>query len=288
MRAVGGSRLDVRVLVTTGGVLAACGGAAGQDRLDSPAVIARVGAYVEAYFAAVRTVTAREHVILQPLDSRLRPNGSRRTLVYDVRLEWATDAGVVAPPRVHRHLVEIDGRRVSDDSAAACLAPESGDPLAFLLPQARKAYTFGPVRRVGRDPVLLAIDYEPAGRGRPSLTWYGDCGVFDLPGRIEGRVFVEPGTFAVRRLESRLMGPVDVPVPESQRPAGWDPSITVERIDGRVEYEPVAFADPDEVLLLPKTLERLSVVRTPDPRRLRATQRFSDYRRFHTAIRIVP
>jgi hypothetical protein len=281
-----------RALATAAVCVAMAGvGPAGQeglDPLDPSVVVSRVGEYVERYFDAARTVTTREVVVLQPLDGRLRAQGPGRTLVYDVRLEWVPAPGVAAPPRVHRRLVEIDGRAPGADAGAACLAPESGDPLAFLLPPARGAHVFGPVRRAGGDETLLALEYRPVEAGPPTLSWHGDCGTLDLPGRLRGRVLVEPTTFAVRRLESTLVRSVEIPVPMEQRRTGWGRSITAERLDVSIAYEPVEFEDPDERLLLPVEIERVTVVRTPDPRRLRVTQQFTDYRRFRTAIRVLP
>lgn len=270
--------------------LAALAVGAAQETLDPSEAIARTGAYVERYFAAIRTVTAREEVVLQPLDGRLQADGPERTIVYIVRVEWMPEPGVVTPPRVQRRIVTIDGRpaRGADD---ACLAAESDDPLAFLLSPARDGYVFGPVRRTGGKQPRLAIDYAPAPEAAappPSLVWHGDCGTFHLPGRISGRVLVEPGTFAVRRIESRLERPVDVPVPPEARKRGWGASVRAELVDASIDYEPVAFEDPDETLLLPAMIRRVTVVRTPEPRRLRVTQRFSRFERFVTGIRVLP
>jgi hypothetical protein len=92
----------------------------------------------------------------------------------------------------------------------------------------------------------------------------------------------------VHRLESSLRGPVAIPVPPERRRDGWGGTITAERIDLTFVYAPVTFPDPDETLLLPSEIETVTVVRTPEPRRLRATQRFSEYRRFSTTVRVVP
>ena len=278
-----------RLAVLAAGLALAGGVADAQDRSDTGEVVAAIGRYVEQYFAAARTVIARESVTLQPLGSNLRPEGRARTLVYDVRVEWERPAsGDPAPPRVERHLVEVDGRTLRPGEDAACLAADAPDPLAFLLPQERGSFTFGRVRAPRGDAPLLSIEYAPVSDGEPSVVWRGDCGTLDVPGHVRGRLLVDPSTFAVHRLESSLRGPVAIPVPPERRRDGWGGTITAERIDLTFVYAPVTFPDPDETLLLPSEIETVTVVRTPEPRRLRATQRFSEYRRFSTTVRVVP
>jgi hypothetical protein len=49
----------------------------------------------------------------------------------------------------------------------------------------------------------------------------------------------------------------------------------------------VTFSDPDETLLLPSSIETLSIVRNGGTPRMRTTQTFSGYKRFVTNSRIV-
>ena len=53
-----------------------------------------------------------------------------------------------------------------------------------------------------------------------------------------------------------------------------------------LRYKAVPFTDPDEILLVPESVESLTVVRSA-LQSTRRTERFSDYRRFLTATRIV-
>jgi hypothetical protein len=52
-------------------------------------------------------------------------------------------------------------------------------------------------------------------------------------------------------------------------------------------FGPITFADPDETLTLPISVDSLTVVRNAGTPRVRKTQRFSNYRRFITGGRIV-
>ena len=63
--------------------------------------------------------------------------------------------------------------------------------------------------------------------------------------------------------------------------------MTIERYDTSVRYRRVMFSDPDETLLLPSSIETLSIVRNGGTPRLRTTQTFSDYKRFVANSRIV-
>jgi hypothetical protein len=54
-----------------------------------------------------------------------------------------------------------------------------------------------------------------------------------------------------------------------------------------IRYKPVAFADPDETLLLPASIDSVTVIRNSGVPRLRTTQTFANYRRYVTGGRLV-
>jgi hypothetical protein len=88
-------------------------------------------------------------------------------------------------------------------------------------------------------------------------------------------------------VERRLGGPVDVKVPEliqrRDHLASW---VVVVRDDVTSRYKTVAFSDPDEVLLLPESIESLTEVRG-GLQSTRRSQTFSDYKRFVTGGRVL-
>ena len=262
----------------------------GGDGADGEATVARVGAYVQEYLSVARTTVAREMVTLQPLAANLSDEGRARQLTYETRVEWEPPVeGALPIATVHRQLLTVDGRVPGRPDEAGCLEPASAEPLAFLLPAGRAKFTFmTPVdARVGGQRVI-EIEFVPVSPGLPSLQWRGVCGSFDLPGLMRGRITVEPSTFAVRRLDHQLVRPVDIPVTRDQRRDGWGDSIRVERADASIRYDKVVFHDPDETLRLPVEIRHVTEVHTPEMRRLRTVQRFSNYRRFVTGVRIRP
>ena len=99
---------------------------------------------------------------------------------------------------------------------------------------------------------------------------------------------VDPATFAVLRLDQTLVSDVVIPLTPEQRRPGWGDSLIVERSDVTIDFTPVRFRDPDETILLPSEIRRISVVLTPAARRLAVTQQWSNHRRFVTAGRVVP
>ena len=64
--------------------------------------------------------------------------------------------------------------------------------------------------------------------------------------------------------------------------------MVIERAESSIRYKPVEFQDPEETLLLPASVDTLTVIGGGSTQRVRITQRFSDYRRFLTDSRIVP
>jgi hypothetical protein len=79
----------------------------------------------------------------------------------------------------------------------------------------------------------------------------------------------------------------DVRVPYDSARFGTPYFFSVERLDSSIRYRSVVFHDPDETVWLPESIESLTIVRGGGHVGNRTTQRFSDYRRFLTAGRIV-
>jgi hypothetical protein len=75
---------------------------------------------------------------------------------------------------------------------------------------------------------------------------------------------------------------VPQPLQRKYQFASW---VTIDRDDLTMNYKEVRFSDPDEVMLLPESIESLTVMRG-GLQSVRRTQVFSDYRRFLTVSRI--
>jgi hypothetical protein len=258
-----------------------------------PGLMTRVGERVEQYYARARSIVCEEVVRLETLGSDLLSDGSHvRQLVYELRVAWeAATEGTKAPEaKVLRQLISVDGRPPRSGDEPGCLDPKpvSTEPLAMLLSARQREFAFtwrDTGRTAGRPSVSL--DYKSMTPKPPDVTWAGPCVNIDLPGRTRGRVWVDRNTAEVLRLDEQLIGWVEIPVPRQQRRPGSAMAFVVERADSSIRYRPIAFHDPDEIVMLPESIESLQVIRNSGVPRLRIVQKFSNYKRFITAGRIV-
>ena len=92
----------------------------------------------------------------------------------------------------------------------------------------------------------------------------------------------------VLRIDETVRGPYDIEVPTSQRRKGANSWLTLDRADSSIRYKAVTFTDPEEMVLLPESIEMMSVIRGSGAPRLRITQDFTGYQRFVTGARVVP
>ncbi len=255
------------------------------------ALLQRIGERVEEYYARAQSIVCLETVRVQPLKMDLLSDGFPRRLEYELRVAWepADGLGMLPEANVTRQLLRVGGRTPKPGDEPECMDPRpvSPEPLEFLLPGHRNDYVFTPAgtgRTGGRDAVI--VEYRSAERGPAEVTWKDECVSIELPGRTAGRIWVDERTGDVLRLDEHLLGQFDFDVPP-EHDHGGERFMTIERSDSTTRYEPVAFADPDETLMLPKSIEQLQIVRGAGVPRVRITQSFSDYRRFLTDAHIV-
>lgn len=259
---------------------------------DLGAHLVRIGQRVEEYFGRVQSLICRESVRLQPLRSDLLPEGPARDLVYELQVEWLPPADGVGAPQatVHRTLLLVNGRTPGPRDEPGCMDPKpvSPEPLAMLLPDRQAEYVFtsaGSDRMDGRRAILL--EYQSLSTAKPTETWRDECVSVDLQSMTRGRIWADTATGEILRLDESLTGLYEFPVPVRLRRTGGPLSLIVERSDTTIRYAPVRFADPDETLLLPESIETLTIVRRAGVPRQRMVQHLSDYRRFMTSGRIV-
>ena len=256
------------------------------------ATLAQVSHQVEAYYSRARAILCAERVVLQPLASDLTSDGFARRLVYELRVEWepSSERQTAADAHVARRLLSVNGRPPRPRDQPRCTDPklDSSEPLSIFLPSRRGEYAFslaGTGRTDGREAVLL--DYQDASGKRPEIKWQDDCVSVDVPAKTRGRAWVDADTGDVLRLDERFAGLFDIPVPKDKQGVGIPASMTIERYDTSIRYHQVTFSDPDETLLLPSSIETLSIIRPAGTPRLRMTETFSDYKRFVTNSRIL-
>jgi hypothetical protein len=255
------------------------------------AAVERVGDYVERYYARAQSLVVDESVIIQPLGLDLRVEGFARRLTYELRVEWNPEANDEdSPAKVTRHLLAVNGRPPREGQEPQCLDPRSTspEPLAFLLPDRREKFTFktAGLGRVGERTAMM-IDFRSVKPEDPKVEWKDECVSIDLPGRSRGRIWVDPETSEILRLDEGIVGMVDIPVPAKQQRAGGSMFMTVERADSTIRYRRVPFRDPDETLVLPSSIDTVTIVKNSGSPRTRISQTFTNYRRFVTDSRIV-
>ena len=254
--------------------------------------MSRLSRRIEQWYARAASIMSTENVWIQPLRADMSPLEFPRRLAFELRVEWdpaRSDARGAPIANVVREPMRINGRLPST-SDPGCMDPKpvSPEPLAMLLPARLHEAVFTPAgtaRVEGRAAIM--IDY----RGNPSLpdeiTWTDECVSLLLPGRSRGRLWVDAETFDVLRVDDRLVGTFSFEVPRAQVRRGASRSMVIERADSSIRYRRVAFSDPEESLWLPASIESVTVIRGAGTQRTRITQRFSDYRRFLTAGRLV-
>ena len=270
----------------------------GADRPATPdlaALLARVGAAVERYYARAQSIICVETVLIQSLGFDLIPDSSAaRQLTYELHVAWAdSENGQTPDAVVQRDLLKINNRAPRPKDKPECLDPSavSPDTLEMLLPSKQADYAFtaaGATKFKGRQALL--VDYKARRNGPVSATAHEDredCWRIDMPGHTKGRVWIDAENDQVLRLDEHLNGFVDVMLPADRKHARGPEPIVFERLDTSVVFGPITFADPDETLTLPISVDSLTVARNAGTPRVRKTQRFSNYKRFITGVRIV-
>lgn len=287
------ARTLIVVALATASVVSLGGQSATTPSIDLAALLARVGERIEAYYQRAQSIVCTETVQLVTMDMGFTPDPHTRRLVYELRVSWdkAGDSDTTPEANVLRQLKSINGRPPKPGEEPGCLDPKpvSLDPLAFLLPHHQQEYkfTYKGVGRIGDGRTAAMVDYAPAGKPPPEITWNDSCVSINVPARTTGRVWIDRFAGDVLRIDETVMGPFDVQVPESQRRKGANPSLVLDRADSSIRYKLVTFTEPNEIVLLPESIEMMSVIRGSGAPRLRTTQRFTGYQRFVTGGRVV-
>jgi len=263
-------------------------------------LLTRVAERVAEYYRRAHSVVCVERSIVQPIGLNWTPEGFARTVESDLRVESAPPADGDTPLKatVIRSIRRINGREPRErdkTDRAGCTDPNplSPEPLAFLLGEHRDEYQFTSVGHGReRDRATLIIDFMSTKRtGRPELIederGHDECFDWTGPVATKGRVWVDAQSHEVLRVDRRIAGPVDLRVPWNlQRRYGLPAWVVLERDDLTLRYQTVAFTDPDEVVLLPESIESMTVLRS-GLQSIRRTDRFSGYRRFLTTGRVI-
>jgi hypothetical protein len=260
---------------------------------DLSAILARVGAAIERYYARAQSVICLETVTIQSVQRDLMPDQSMpRRLQYDLRVEWEPGVDGRSPEATaRRELIKVSNRAPRRTDKPKCTDPSdvSPDGLAFLLPSNQKDYLFTSAKRVTfRGRQAVTVDYKGRVDGPIDVQpkeGVDDCISFTIPERsYGGRIWIDDETSDVLRVDTWLLRPIDVRIPRKM----WKPwqvdSFTVDRLDLSAIYSPVTFSDPDETIILPSSVQRLHVSSGAAER---STTTLTNYRRFTGSGRIV-
>lgn len=252
-----------------------------------------VGRRIQEWYSRAQTVVSTETVSIQPLRADMSPDAFPRRLAFELRMEWDPERfGSFGLPAasVLRELLSINGRAPLKDRDPGCMDPKpvSPEPLAILLPERLSESEFlpaGTTRLNGRPAVM--IDYRGVAAREPEIAWVNECVTVSLPGRSRGRIWVDAATYDVLRIDDRLAGRFEFDVPREYVRRGAAPSMVIERAESSIRYARVEFDDPRESMMLPVSIDTVTVIRSTATQRTRITQRLSNHRRFLTEGRIV-
>jgi hypothetical protein len=276
-------------------VVTATPNAQAQSNIDE--LLTRVADRIAEFYKRAQRVICIETSRVQPIDLSYSSRGFARIVESELRVE-AEDRDVAGEARVVRQVRKVNGRppREKDNKERdGCTDPNplSTEPLAFLLPAHRSEYQF---KAAGfskeRNRPAVRIDFTSVNRKSnveliEDKQGHDDC--FDWSGEIpaRGRIWVDAESYDVLRVERSVGGPTSVRVPlRIQRRHHLEGYVVIMREDTTIRYRTVTFSDPDETLLLPESIESLSVV-SGGLQSTRRSQIYSDYKRFIGDSRVV-
>jgi hypothetical protein len=266
---------------------------------DVNALMDRVGERVADYFRRAQSLICTERSTVQPIGRDWGLQGFSRTVESELRVDSVdSDGQMLAEPTVVRTVRRVNGREPKERDKrdrAGCTDPSpfSRAPLSFLLPANHGQYRFTAVKR-GREGSreALIVDFMSVNRTSKlelikDQQGHDDCFDWTGPLATKGRIWVDATTHDVLRVDRGLPGPVELRVPTALQQRYSFPSwIVLDRDSQTMRYRSVAFTNPDEVVMLPASVESTTIVRS-SLQSARSTQTFTDYRRFLTGARIV-
>jgi hypothetical protein len=172
----------------------------------------------------------------------------------------------------------VNGRPARKNQEPGCTDPKTGtpEPLEFLLRHNQSRYRFSLADAGSGGPSgTQALDFVETPPERVQITWKGNC--FNAEGGgHQGRLWFDVETFDIRQVEVRLAKPFLVPMPAGY--VGIYPAIRVERWESTLRFSRVNFTQPDETVLLPESVDTLTVFRGAPS--MRMTQKLTNFRRF--------
>lgn len=276
----------VSVLTAVAWTLLSIAGSAQTAALPSPdlaGILSGLAERTQRYYDRFISIICTESVHQQDLRFNLAPLGKPRTTVYELSVTRNPRLGTDHDFQVERLLQSVNGRPARKNQQPGCTDPKTGtpEPLGFLLAKSQTGYRFSMKTGVEGGPSgARALDFVESPPERVKVKWSTNCFEAEGGGQ-EGRLWFDPETFDVLQLDARLSKPFPVQVPSV---FGLVPAIRVERSEFVMRFTHVRFENPDETVLLPESIETLTVFRGAPS--LRTTQKLSNFRRFLSETRI--
>lgn len=242
------------------------------------AILSGLAERTQQYYARFTSIICTETVHQQDLKFNLDPVGRPRQTVYELSVARDPKSKDGNDFRVERTLLSVNGRPAKKNQEPYCTDPKTGspEPLEFLLATHQLQFRFTVNDSATGGPAgARAIDFVQTPPDRVEIAWNDNCFEANGGGQ-EGRVWFDHRTFDVLQIDARLSKPFLVPVPSGF--FGIQPSIRVERSEVVMRFARVKFEKPDETVLLPESIETLTVFRGVPS--LRTVQKLSNFRRF--------
>jgi hypothetical protein len=254
-----------------------------QSSDDLASVLASLAERTQQYYDRFISIICTETVVTQDLRFNLAPVGRPRITVFELSVARDSRAKGEAEFRVERTLQSVNGRPARKNQRTECTDPKTGtpEPLGFLLATNQSRYRFSIADAAGGPAGAHALDFIESPPERVRVKWEGSC--FEAEGGgHQGRVWFDPRTYDVLQVDLRLSKPFLIPLPNGY--FGIQPAIRVERSEMTLRFSRVEFQQPDEIVLLPDSIETLHVLRGVPS--LRIHQKLANYRRFLTKSEI--
>jgi hypothetical protein len=251
-------------------------------------ILQRAGDRVQQYTASILNVVCTESTRRQELEPDLKTEKNKPIeLAYDFFIVLGSSFGI----REQRELKLINGKPPAKNERAP--VPDTTaytTAVVILLPEIRKNYTFtdaGIGDLDGRR--VLIVDYVPAIRRPPSVSWEGAR--FRVNLQSKGRIWIDPESYDVLRLDSHLTEPYEFRSPKVAKKGpfvlfGPTHTFKMETSDVSIRFGSASFKDPEQTLMLPVSAESFQVFEGTRVPRIRITHSFTNYRRFTSEVKI--
>jgi hypothetical protein len=251
------------------------------------AVLGQLADRTQQYYDRFTSIICTETVLQQELKSNLQPSGKPRVNVYELSVVRDAESQDASGFRVERTLLSVNGRTARKNQEPGCTDPKTGtpEPLGFLLAENQSRFRFTlNEQAVGGPTRTRALDFKQFPPSPAQVKWADNCFTAE-GGGMEGRVWFDPVTFDVMQIDARLSKPFAVRMPDALFRA--QSRIRVARSDTTIRFERVRFEIPDEIVLLPESMETLTVFEGVPS--LRTEQKLTNFRRFlaETTIRAI-